>query len=105
MTAASPGGAAGRPPYRAVRLCASGGGFEAIPHARVALDLASIAARLRSTGLPVLDARVMLIVATAPELTLGRDGRILVKTTDARRAEELVDELWTRIEGTASAPG
>ncbi len=105
MTPASPAGGVVRPPYRAVRLCASGGGFEAIPHARVALDLAAIAARLRSTGLSVLDARVMLIVATAPELTLSRDGRILVKTTEARRAEELVHELWSRIEGTASAPG
>ena len=105
MSGSPPDDGVGRPRYRSVRLCSSGGGFEAIPERRAALDLGSIAERLRTTGLGVVDARVMLIVATVPELTLSRDGRILVKTSDAARAEALVRELWDRVGAAALPPG
>ena len=45
----------------------------------------------------MIDARVLLIVRAEPEVTLSQDGRILVKTLDAQRAQESVDDLWSRI--------
>ncbi|MEM0129155.1 MAG: hypothetical protein QXG65_03205 [Thermoplasmata archaeon] len=87
------GGIGSLPRYRAVRLCASGGGFEAIPEVPTTLPLSQIAERLRDAGIPVIDARVMLIVTLPPELTLSRDGRILVKTRQEDRAQEAIDRL------------
>ncbi|MCW6167212.1 MAG: hypothetical protein LVQ64_02045 [Thermoplasmatales archaeon] len=86
-----------RPPYDAVRLCATKGAFEAIPQRPTRLDLGRVARRLSASGLDVTDARVILIVRTEPEVTVSQDGRILVKTLDAERAQRSVDDLWSRI--------
>jgi hypothetical protein len=79
--------------YRTLRLCASGGGFEAIPDQAFVLDLAGIRARLEASGVEVVDARVMLIVRGTPELTVARAGRILVKANDPRAAQEALDRF------------
>ncbi len=79
--------------YRAVRLCSSGGGYEALPEGRVSLDLARVRVLLESHGIPVTDARVMLIAEMAPEVTLGRSGRILIKTRELVVAEETLDRF------------
>jgi len=72
--------------YSTLEVCSSRGGFEAVPRPRLLLDLAAIAARLRERGVPVTDARVMLLVTLECEATLARDGRILLKTPDAEVA-------------------
>ncbi len=72
--------------YLALRLCSNGGGFEAIPERPVTLDLPGIRAALEANGEPVVDARVLLIAGTSPEITVARSGRILVKTRDAEAA-------------------
>lgn len=92
-----PAGPLERPEYDAVRLCATKGAYEAIPQRPVHLDLALAARLLTDAGLTVIDARVILIVRSDPEVTISQDGRVLVKTLDPHRAQESVDDLWRRI--------
>ncbi len=79
--------------YRQLRVCASGGGIEAVPEERVVLDLARIGAELRRRGIPVVDARVMLIASMDPEVTIARTGRLLFKTARAAEAEKAFETL------------
>lgn len=79
--------------YRPLRLCSHGGGFEAIPSAPRTLDLGRVRSALESAGVPVLDARVMLIASMDPEVTISRSGRLLFKTADAELAETAFQRL------------
>jgi hypothetical protein len=88
-----------------VRLCSGKGAYEAIPDVPGRLDLARAARALEASGLRVTDARVMLIVSMDPEVTLSRDGRILVKTRDPALADQAIQELWRRIERGSGRPG
>lgn len=75
--------------YRHLELCSGGGGFEAIPVGLPPLDLARARATLERAGVPVVDARVLLVVTLEVEATVSRSGRLLFKTRDepaARRA-------------------
>ncbi len=91
--------------YRALRLCSNQGGFEAIPERREPLDLAALAARLASAGLPVVDARVMLIVRLEAEVTIARSGRLLIKSRDPELAERTFVRLRTYLESTGRRSG
>jgi hypothetical protein len=75
--------------YRTLRLCSSRGAFEAIPEVPIRLDLGDVRARFEAGGTQVTDARVMLIVRLSPEVTVSRDGRIMVKTRDKAAAERI----------------
>jgi hypothetical protein len=75
--------------YSTLRLCTGGGGFEAIPNPRLHLDLKAIRARLESAAVPVVDARILLIVRMEQELTLSRDGRVLIKSRDPDEANRI----------------
>ncbi len=90
------------PRYRPLRLCSQGGGFEAIPDQPAHLDLARIRAKLGAEGLPVIDARVMLIVGSDPELTVSRSGRVLVKSADLTAAQRAWVRFWAM--ATEAAP-
>ncbi len=79
--------------YRALRLCSNGGGFEAVPDRRAALDLTRFRRTLEASGIPVLDARVMLIVRLPLEVTISQGGRFLFKTRDPERAREAFVQL------------
>lgn len=81
------------PRYRALRVCSSGGGFEAIPEGSGPIDLGEVRRRLEAQGVAVTDARVMLIASTRPEVTISRSGRILVKTTDGDEARKAFDRI------------
>ena len=72
--------------YRELRLCSNKGAFEALPSHPLVLDLSSVREALERRGREVTDARVMLIVPGTPELTIARDGRVLVKSRDAAAA-------------------
>lgn len=98
-------GALVRPRYSPVRLCAGKGAYEAVPDPPGRLDLPRAAKLLTAAGFDVTDARVMLIVASDPEVTLSLDGRVLVKTQDPAAAERAVDELWRRLERSPTRPG
>jgi hypothetical protein len=74
-------------PYSTLKLCSSGGAYEAAPQPRLKIDLTDAKQRLEAEGLSVVDARVLLLVSGDPEVTLSRDGRILVKTQDRALAD------------------
>ena len=91
--------------YRALRLCSQGGAFEAIPDLPRIVDLAQLRASLETAGIPVLDARVLLIASLPPEVTVTRAGRLLFKTGDeqvARRAFERLMEFRAIAEAPAA---
>lgn len=79
--------------YRKLKLCSGSGGFEALPDPPQALDLRRARAALEAAGVAVVDARVMLIAALDPEVTLSRNGRLLFKTRDAAAAERAFGRL------------
>jgi len=73
--------------YRKLRLCSDRGGYEAIAEPAHPIDLVGAKARLLSERIPVIDARVILIVTLDSEVTISRTGRLLFKTPDAGEAE------------------
>jgi hypothetical protein len=79
--------------YRKLRLCSNNGGYEAIPDPPFRLDLANARRTLERIGVAVVDARVMLIAAMDPEVTISRSGRLLFKTHDSAAAERAFDRL------------
>jgi hypothetical protein len=79
--------------YYSLRLCAGGGAFEAVPAPRLSLDLHRVKGTLESNHIPVVDARVMLIAQLEREVTLSRDGRVLIKTRDGSEATAIFDRL------------
>jgi hypothetical protein len=91
--------------YSTVRLCSGGGSFEAIPDPKLALDLGRARRTLEADGVGVIDARVMLIARLEKEVTLARDGRILIKTTDPVVADRILRDLCARLSlGYSEAP-
>jgi hypothetical protein len=79
--------------YYSLKLCAGGGAFEAVPAPRLKLDLLRVKGTLEAHDVPVVDARVMLIVQFEREVTLSRDGRVLIKTRDGPEAAAIFERL------------
>ena len=79
--------------YFSLRLCSDGGAFEAIPRPPLRLDLGRTRRALESHHIPVVDARVLLIVQFQREVTLARDGRILIKSRDPAEAKKVFLDL------------
>jgi hypothetical protein len=90
--------------YRTLRLCTSGGGFEAVPDPPRKLDLARVRSTLEHDGVSVVDARVMLIAALGPETTISRTGRVLIKTADPAQADRVFRKLRPLLEDDVPAP-
>jgi hypothetical protein len=86
------------PMYRQLRLCSNNGGFEAIPDPPLHLDLGAARRTLETTGIAVVDARVMLVVGLDPEVTISRTGRLLFKTQDPAAAERAFQRLRTLLD-------
>ncbi len=79
--------------YERLRLCTGRAAFEAIPTPKLALDLGAARRRIEAEGIEVVDARVMLIFRLEAEVTLGRDGRVLIKTSDPFLADAAFHRL------------
>ncbi len=79
--------------YSELKLCATRSAFEAVPNPRLKLDLPGVAARIAAEGLPVIDARVMLIAGERHEVTISRDGRVLIKLTDPDAARRVFERV------------
>jgi hypothetical protein len=79
--------------YSTLRLCSGGGAFEVIPSPKLNLDLSGLAPRIRENGIAVIDARVMLILQMDPEVTVSRDGRILIKSQQPAVARSVFARL------------
>jgi hypothetical protein len=90
--------------YRKLRLCSNNGGYEAIPDPPQPMDLRRARRRLEEVGVAVVDARVMLIAATDPEVTISRNGRLLFKTRDAAGAERAFARLQVLLDLPPSEP-
>jgi hypothetical protein len=80
-----------------LRLCSGGGGYELLPDGPRSLDLARIRHRLEEHGIPVVDARVLLIATVGPEVTISRRGRLLFKTSDPDEADRTYERLLALI--------
>ncbi|MGC2288889.1 MAG: hypothetical protein WA688_03420, partial [Thermoplasmata archaeon] len=91
--------------YYSLRLCAGGGAFEAVPAPRLALDLRRVKSTLEAHSIPVVDARVMLIAQLEREVTLSRDGRVLIKTKDTSEAEAIFERLRALLDLPAVGSG
>ncbi len=76
-----------------LRLCSGGGGYEWLPDRDLGLDLPTVRRALESRGVPVVDARVMLIAGLGPEVTISRRGRLLFKTPELRDADAALERL------------
>ena len=79
--------------YETLKLCSGRSAFESIPNPKLDLDLSAIRGKLEAAGVRVVDARVMLIFQLEHEVTLGRDGRILIKTADPKAADRVFQAL------------
>ena len=79
--------------YSTLKLCSGRAGFEAIPRPKLHLDLRAVTARLRHEGIPVVDARVMLLIRLEHEVTLSQDGRVLIKCPDPSEAGRVFARL------------
>jgi hypothetical protein len=66
------------------------------------LDLGRLRQALEGAGVPVVDARVMLIAQLDPEVTISRNGRILFKTPDSAAADRAFQRLRPWLEGASS---
>jgi hypothetical protein len=89
--------------YRTLRTCSSGGGFEAIPDPPRRIDLARVRTALEKDGIPLVDARVMLIVGSDPEVTISQNGRLLFKTADPAVADRAFARLLPLVEEATGA--
>ena len=90
--------------YYSLRLCAGGGAFEAVPAPRISLDLGRVRTTLEAAKVPVVDARVMLILQLDREVTLSRDGRVLIKTKDPEQAAAIFARLGRLLDLPALGP-
>jgi hypothetical protein len=79
--------------YLTLKLCSGRGAYEAVPDPKRQLDLPRVRSRLERAGRSVTDARVMLLVGGDPEVTIMRDGRLVIKTKDLDRAQEALRAL------------
>ncbi len=84
--------------YSTLRLCSGRAAFEAVPRPKLSLDLGQIRGRLERAGIPVTDARVLLIARMEREVTVARDGRILIKSADAPEAARILARLRSLID-------
>lgn len=90
--------------YRRLRLCSNNGGYEAVPEPSHPLDLKIVRTVLEKEGVPVVDARVMLIATLEAEVTISRAGRLLFKTRDPRLAEHAFEKLRGLLDLPAMEP-
>jgi hypothetical protein len=90
--------------FYTLRLCSGRGAFEAIPRPRLDVDLAEVRRRLEARGVPVVDARVLLIAKLEEEVTVSRDGRVLIKAHDPDLARRLFAELQAAVAPALGQP-
>jgi hypothetical protein len=84
--------------YSPLRLCSNRAAYEAIPNPRLRLDLARLGERLHAQGVPVIDARVMLIAGAKQEITIARDGRVLIRSPTLSEAAVAFDRVMAWID-------
>lgn len=91
--------------YRQLRLCSDRGGYEAVPDRPVPIDLGPVRRAFEKAGVAVVDARVLLIVGTDPEVTISRSGRLLFKTRDREAAVRAFERVRSLLGGSNAEGG
>ena len=92
------------PPIRPLTLCSNRGGYEAVPERSTHLDLTGVRTLLESAGIPLVDARVMLIASLEAETTISASGRLLFKTRDGAVAARALAQLRRLLGADPVAP-
>jgi hypothetical protein len=91
--------------YRTLRVCSNSGAYEALPEPPRPLDLRKVRGVLEREGIAVVDARVILIAALDPEVTISRNGRLLFKTRDVAAAGRAFERLRVLLDLPAPVAG
>ena len=86
--------------YSILKPCRTTAAFEAIPRERVRLDLGLCAEILGKTCTIVAYAGVLLIVNDRCEVSIHRDGRLILKTDSKELAEEQAERIAAWLDGT-----
>ncbi|HMA04467.1 MAG TPA: hypothetical protein VKO45_00925 [Methanomicrobiales archaeon] len=95
--------------YSILKPCKTTAAFEAIPRGHFQLDLALCEKILGKSCTVVANAGVLLIVRDRCEVTIHRDGRLLLKTGSEEVARDQAERIAGWLEGTPAverrAPG
>ncbi|MHB8606219.1 MAG: hypothetical protein ACYDCK_13295 [Thermoplasmatota archaeon] len=83
------------PQYAVLELCKNRAGYEAIPEARMSLDLTDVERRLQLGGFePLVNARVILVAKWGRvEVSVFESGKLLFKTREKDDAEAVMHAL------------
>lgn len=77
-----------------VRLCGSGGAYEAFPERSVKLDLKDVARSFKV----VIQTPILLIVKDTFEVSIFKNGRLLIKNCSSlEKAEEQASKVYKKL--------
>jgi hypothetical protein len=86
--------------YSVLKPCKTSAAFEAIPGERFSLDLARSEEILKEVCTIVTNAGVLLIVNDRCEVSIHKDGRLILKTDSQELAAEQAGRIAGWLEGT-----
>lgn len=89
--------------YSLLKPCKTSAAFEAIPRERLVLDLDLCEEILEKNCTIVANAGVMLIVNDRCEVSVHKDGRLILKTDDPELAGEQAGRIAGWLEGTPAS--
>ena len=88
--------------YSLLKPCKTTAAIEAIPGERLILNLDLCEEILKENCTIVANAGVMLIVSDRCEVSIHKDGRLILKTDDSGLAQEQAGRIAGWLEGTAA---
>jgi hypothetical protein len=88
--------------YSLLKPCKTSAAYEAIPRERLSLDLDLCEELLRPVCTIVAHAGVLLIVRDQCEVSIHKDGRLILKTDSQELATEQAGRVTGWLEGTAA---
>ncbi|ACL17243.1 hypothetical protein [Methanosphaerula palustris] len=86
--------------YSVLKPCKTSAAFEAIPRDRFSLDLDLCEEILKEVCTIVVHAGIMLIVSDQCEISIHKDGRLILKTDSGEVAREQTGRIAGWLEGT-----
>ncbi len=86
--------------YSLLKPCKTSAAFEAIPRERFSLDLDLCEEILKNVCTVVAHAGILLIVSDRCEVSIHRDGRLILKTDSIELAGEQTGRIAGWLEGT-----
>ncbi|ATZ60604.1 MAG: hypothetical protein BME93_00105 [Methanosarcinales archaeon Met12] len=77
-----------------VKPCKTSAAYEAIPDKDLCFDIDESAERLKQDYDIVANAKIMLIVKGACEISIHRTGKLIIKTDSEEKAKEAADKIY-----------